>query len=302
MDHPKTSERLRSLRHPRGDASRVLSVGDWTLLIEGLDAELARQLDRRWGAFLSREPVSGPTRTVHVFDAGEAGWLELTRLGEPYRMEALGPPGDDVVVSYHFGMASQSKPRGWRVGISESADEPTQRMLDNVMRYVVARLALDHGGFALHAATMLHQGRAFLFAGPSGAGKTTAMKLSAPAVRLGDDFALVVPDAGRWYAPALPFDNAERVVGQPPAGLLPAAGIWRLYQSERPRVETPAPGLAAASLMGCAAFPWAVPKQAGALLDHVRAFLAEAHFAHLHFDKTAPLVEMLLRDLGRLGD
>ena len=302
MDHPESSERVRSLRHPRGDSWRALSVGDWTVRIEGLDSDLARQLDRRWGAFLSREDVAGPTRTVQVFDAGESGWLELTRPGEPYRMEALGPRGDVVVVSYHFALAGQSAPHGWRVGISESADEPTQRVLDNVMRFVVARLALDHGGFALHAAATFYEGRAFLFAGPSGAGKTTAVRLSAPAVSIGDDFALVVPGGDRWYAPALPFDNSERVAGQPPRGLLPAAGVWRLYKSQQTRVETPSRGLAAASLMGCAAFPWAVPEQAGALLEHVRGFVADAHFAHLHFEKRAPLLETLLSDLRRLGD
>ena len=81
----------------------------------------------------------------------------------------------------------------------------------------------------------------------------------APALSLGDDFGLVLPTDDGWYAPGLPFDNSERAAQDPPVGLFPVAGIWRLYQAERTYVDRPSRGRAVASLMGCVAFPWTMP-------------------------------------------
>jgi hypothetical protein len=111
----------------------------------------------------------------------------------------------------------------------------------------------------------------------------------APAKSLGDDFGLVLPDRGGWSAPAVPFDNSERVEHEPPAGLIPVAGIWRLYQATETRVESPPCGRAVASLTGCTAFPWAMPELSQRLLEHVERFVTDASFHHLHFTEDAAL-------------
>ena len=169
----------------------------------------------------------------------------------------------------------------------DNPDVPIDRLLDNVARYFVARLAIERGGFALHAAGLLKDGRAHLLAGPSRAGKSTAVSMAENAVSLGDDMALAVPGPDGWLAPALPFDNSERIVHDPPEGLFPLAGIWRLHQASQTRVEHPPSSLAAASLMACAAFPWALPDLADPLLGQVKHAIDDGCFAHLHFSKEA---------------
>jgi hypothetical protein len=155
--------------------------------------------------------------------------------------------------------------------------------LDNAARYLVARLAIERGGLALHGAGVRRDSRAWIFAGPSGAGKTTAMRLSAPAESLGDDFAVVVPFEGGWAAPALPFDNTESGPDNPVRGLTPLAGVWRIFQADRHRVERPSGVLAQASLLACAAFPWALPDLSDRAGESVSLFAASGRFGHLHF-------------------
>ena len=46
---------------------------------------------------------------------------------------------------------------------------------------------------ALHGAGVMREERAYLFVGPSRSGKSTAVRLSAPAISMGDDFAVVLP-------------------------------------------------------------------------------------------------------------
>ena len=146
----------------------------------------------------------------------------------------------------------------------------------------------------MHSAGVLHDGRAWLFAGASGSGKSTVVALLAPATSLGDDFGLVVPVDGRWCAPALPFDNSEEIRHAPPEGLFPVAGIWRLHQADRTRVDPPPRGRAVSSLMGCTAFPWALPELSEAVLEHVERFVRESSYLHLQFTRKVDLWTVLV--------
>ena len=83
----------------------------------------------------------------------------------------------------------------------------------------------------------------------------------------------------------MPFDNAESAKHEPREGEFPVACVLRLHQATRDRIERPSDVLAAASLLGCAAFPWALPELADRLLDQINRFIAAGGFAHLHFRK-----------------
>src|SRR6266571_5073410 len=56
--------------------------------------------------------------------------------------------------------------------------------IDSVLRILHTLLLARQGGFLVHAASAIRDGRAFLLAGPSGAGKTTLARLAPPDVAL----------------------------------------------------------------------------------------------------------------------
>jgi len=279
----------------RGAESRTLAIGAWTLRLDGLDAALAAGLDERWGPFLERGPGGAPTAEVHVVSAGPNEGLPAPRPGEPYRIEprALGEPRS--IVSYGFALDPIGGTAGrWRLALADASSEPAERRVENGTRFVVAALALDAGGFALHAAGVLVRGSAFLYAGPSRAGKSTAVRCSRPAVSLGDDFGVVVRAQDGWRVAAVPFDNAERIGPDAPRGTFPLVRVLRVVQADRTRIEQPRAILAAASLLGTAAFPWAVPEQADALADRAARLVQDGRFAHLHFARDADLWSVLV--------
>lgn len=283
MENLELHRRLIGLDRPLGTEARSLDLGCRSIRIEGLDAELAGRLEHRWGGFLSH-PVDGAAGLgLRVFLGGAEGWLERWKPGDAYRLEALNDAKHRVVASYHFALCAEATPDRWRVGVTDEPDEPLERILDNAVRYLTAEVAAGQGGFALHAAGVLREGRAYLFAGPSGAGKSTAARLVEPDESLGDDFGMLLPGDDGWVAPALPFDNSERILHAPPRGLFPVAGVWRLEKSTENRVERLPASLAVASLIGCAAFPWAMPELADRLLQQARRFVAEGRFRRLHF-------------------
>jgi hypothetical protein len=52
--------------------------------------------------------------------------------------------------------------------------------LDSVLRILHSLILAERGGFLLHAASAICDGRAYLFSGVSGAGKTTMTRLAPP--------------------------------------------------------------------------------------------------------------------------
>lgn len=274
--------RLHSLDRSAGNASRDLTIGADTIRFVGLTEGLAAILDARWGGFLSAVGSAEASLVVRTVRGDGAGWLPRWRPGESYRLEADATAGPLVVRSYHFALVPELS-GAWRLAVEEQDAEPVGRILDNAARYLVARLALLRGGLAVHGAGVRRGSRAWIFAGPSRSGKTTAVRLSATAESLGDDFAIALPFEGGWAAPALPFDNREVAPRDPVRGLTPLAGLWRLFQAKHHRVERPSGVMAQASLLACTAFPWALPDLADRTGESVAAIAASGIFGHLHF-------------------
>jgi hypothetical protein len=282
----RSRERVRGLADERGSEARRLTVGPLGVTIAGLDPPLARRLDERWGAFASEAP--GDAATVRIYRAGER-WLP-SHSGRPYAIEAA--PDGGLVLAERFALARDGDGT-WRAGVVELPEEPVERIVENVTRLLVARSAIEAGGFALHAAGVAREGRAYLFAGPSRAGKSTIARLTRPARSLGDDYGVALPGPEGWVASAVPFDNAERAPSGG-AGTLPLAGIWRLYQAAELRVEHPPERIAVATLVACAVAPWTMADLSGRLLAQVASFLATGRYAHLHFPPDASPWSVLL--------
>jgi hypothetical protein len=273
--------RLAHLDRSMGTARRDLTIGNDTIRFQGLNDELATTLDARFGGFLA-PAGEGPARIVVRTVCGDgAGWLPRWTPGERYRLEA-DAAGPLVVRSYHFALVPELS-GAWRLALDDLGVEPIGRVVENATRYLVARVATERGGLALHGAGVLRNGRAYLFAGPSGAGKSTAIRLSSPATSLGDDFAIVLPSHEGWVTAALPFDNAEVAPANPVRGYFPVAGMWRLFQAGSHRVERPVGATAQASILACAAFPWALPDLADRAGDAVATIAASGLYGHLHF-------------------
>jgi len=68
--------------------------------------------------------------------------------------------------------------RGW---VRQS---PNPYSIDSVLRILHSLILARNGGFLVHAASAIRNGRTFLFAGVSGAGKTTISRLAPPDVTL----------------------------------------------------------------------------------------------------------------------
>lgn len=123
--------------------------------------------------------------------------------------------------------------------------------LDMVLRNVVIWAHLLGGGLALHASAVALRGRAWVFVGPTGAGKTTAARLAcedAGAEPLADDLVLLWAEAdGARLLPTPDWQRPERA-GPRPCGPVPVGGVFTLEKGLRARTQVLGPGASLAAL------------------------------------------------------
>lgn len=108
--------------------------------------------------------------------------------------------------------------------------------IDSVLRIIHSLVLAGRGGFLLHAASAIRNGRAFLFMGVSGAGKTTISRLApADAKLLTDEISYVIPDAGSYLACGTPFAGELARLGENVSA--PLETVFLLEKGPENRIE-----------------------------------------------------------------
>ncbi|MBI5379368.1 MAG: hypothetical protein HZA23_04345 [Nitrospirae bacterium] len=153
---------------------------------------------------------------------------------------------------------------------------------DTYLRVMLSYRFPELGGFLLHAAGLVRNGKGYLFAGKSGAGKTTITRLSAPnAVVLNDDFTLVrlSPDGATVHG--TPF-YGEYGKGGANIGA-PLAGIYFLSKANTHEAVPLPPQAAIARLFGSVLHFPSDRATAQALLDLATAICRRVPCFELRF-------------------
>lgn len=107
---------------------------------------------------------------------------------------------------------AQWDPRAGQGSIRQSANPYS---IDSVLRIVHTLILAQEGGFLLHAASAIRHGRAFLFSGISGAGKTTISRLAPrDAILLTDEVSYIRRTGDEYRACGTPFAGELARVGE----------------------------------------------------------------------------------------
>jgi hypothetical protein len=108
--------------------------------------------------------------------------------------------------------------------------------IDSVLRIVHTLILAKQGGFLVHAASAILGGRAFLFAGVSGAGKTTISRLAPPdATLLTDEISYVRREGNQLLACGTPFAGELTRVGENRSA--PLSMLFLLEKGPENRIE-----------------------------------------------------------------
>jgi hypothetical protein len=120
--------------------------------------------------------------------------------------------------------------------------------IDAVLRIVHSLILAQQGGFLLHSASAIRNGKAFLFAGVSEAGKTTISKLAPTDVTLlTDEISYVRKERDDYVAYGTPFTGELAKLGENVSA--PLSALYLLAKGVENRIDPVSPIEAARSLL-----------------------------------------------------
>jgi hypothetical protein len=148
---------------------------------------------------------------------------------------------DDISVRFQSGkwiiergdLRAELEPELRRGSVLQSANPYS---IDTILRIVHSLVLARSGGLLVHAASAVRNGRAFLFSGVSGAGKTTIASLAPPdATLLTDEISYLRYDDGSYIACGTPFAGELARPGENVRA--PLAAIYLLRQGPENIIE-----------------------------------------------------------------
>jgi hypothetical protein len=163
--------------------------------------------------------------------------------------------------------------------------------LDSLLRMYMSWALLPQEGFLLHAASVTRNGKAYIFVGRSGAGKSTVASLSPRGSVLTDEISLIRRASGQWHAFGTPFWGEFKADGSNTSA--PIAGIFRLIQARENRIEPLRPSEFLKALLPCVLFFSSKVTDHEHLLQILAGACQEISGFNLHFRKNRSFWEVL---------
>lgn len=167
--------------------------------------------------------------------------------------------------------------------------------IDSVMRILHTLLLARESGFLLHASSASADGRAVLFAGVSGAGKTTMARLAPPSVTLLTDevsYVRRLPDG--YFAYGTPFVGELNTPGENLR--VPVGVLYLLKQGPVNQIETVPEQVAIRALLQSILFFARDPELVRLVFETATEFVRQVRVRQLTFLPDARVWEMVLQD------
>ena len=240
--------------------TRVVEIGGVAIGLRTSSLLFAKMVEERYAGFVTRQNATGSLNEIvfeiELLNSAEAAEDRYTdpRYADPHYEENIEPEqDDDLEVTCCSGVwrmlrgdfSAEWDSASGRGRIRQAANPYS---LDSVLRIVHSLVLAQRGEFLVHAASAIRNGRAFLFAGVSGAGKTTISRLAPPdATLLTDEISYVRKNGAGYEAHGTPFAGELARVGAHCSA--PLEALYLLRQGPENRIDEIPPVLAAQALL-----------------------------------------------------
>ena len=195
---------------PAASDAVAIEIGGMAIALHTQDFAFRQLLENRYAGFIKPSPNPHPQFEfdIDLFDIDLVESTETTQADEDVQVRLQG--GQWLLQRGDFRARWDS--RASRGHIRQSRNPYA---IDSVLRIVHTLILAKQGGFLVHAASAIRGGRAFLFAGVSGAGKTTISRLApSDATLLTDEISYVRREREEYVACGTPFAGELARVGE----------------------------------------------------------------------------------------
>jgi hypothetical protein len=274
----------------------TIEIGGIPILLQPSDPKFCDVLESRYETFATRNATNA---TVEATAKKPACRFEID-------LDARGRASDeDARVTrtgsrWHFHRGDFDATWNPRAGHGRITQCPNPYSIDTVLRITHSLVLAQEGGFLLHAASAIRNQRAFLFAGVSGAGKTTMSRLApGDATVLTDEISYIrrsdvkndKNDGKNYVAFGTPFAGELARVGANTSA--PLEALYLLVQGPENRIAPIAKIAAARAIMRHVLFFAEEKDLVAQVFDSVLDFVSRVHVAQLIFTPDARAWELI---------
>jgi hypothetical protein len=200
-----------------------VEIGGIPIALSTCDDRFLDLLRQRYAGFLS----SSPPEFELEFDLSSMGPVS----DDDVRVRRNVDDGEWILERGDF--RARWAPRTGRGHVRQNANPYS---LDSVLRILHSMILAERGGFLLHAASAICDGRAYLFSGVSGAGKTTMTRLApADITLLTDEISYLRPSADGYAAFGTPFAGELAKAGENCTA--PVSALFFLEKGSENRID-----------------------------------------------------------------
>jgi signal peptidase I len=258
----------------------VVEIGGLPIRLRCADRDFICQIEERYAGFLS-------SSTDATFDFEIELAPKDTESGD-----------DDLRVAWDSGrwlMERGDFRAEWNPSTARGRIQQTINpySLDSVLRIVHTLLLARKGGFLLHASSAIRNGRAFLFSGVSGAGKTTMARLApSDAALLTDEISYVIRRESSYFAVGTPFFGE---LARPGENLqAPIEALYLLAKGPENKIEPIEGAAAVRGLLGNILFFARDPEFVKLIFDAACEFVNHVPVRRLTFVPDASVWELIV--------
>ena len=202
----------------------AIEIGGMAIALHTEDSAFRRLLEKRYAGFIKPSVNPQFEFDIQLFEPGET-----TRADEDVQVKLRD--GQWLLRRGDFRASWDSREGRGRIRQSRNP-----YAIDSVLRIVHTLLLARQGGFLVHAASAIRNGGAYLFAGVSGAGKTTISRLAPPdATLLSDEISYVRREGDHYRACGTPFAGELAKVGENQSA--PLSTLFLLEKGPENRIE-----------------------------------------------------------------
>ena len=257
-----------------------IDIGGMPILVRTDSPEFSRILHDRYGNFAANSPK------YPVFELE----MELVRSGSITDEEDVSVRRENGRWVMERGdFRAEWDPQRRRGRVRQTANPYA---IDAVLRILHSLLLARDGGFLVHAASAVRNGRAYLFSGVSGAGKTTISRLApSDAVLLTDEISYVREGGGPYVAYGTPFAGELARIGENLHA--PIAALYLLAKGSENRIEPVEEAAALRALMRNILFFAEDPQLVADVFQSASSFVRRVPVERLTFRPDARVWELI---------
>lgn len=273
-EHPSVSDSLAAQAH-----GVTLKIGEIAVSLRTNDAGFQKILSERYTGYLRPEALPWARFDVEIVPShipvGDDD-LHVSRQADAWWIQR----GD------FFAQWDVRTRHGW---VRQSANPYSA---DTLLRIVHSIALAGDGGFLLHAASAVRNGRAFLFSGVSGAGKTTLSRLAPPDVKvLTDEISYVAKEGNAYRAFGTPFWGELARPGENISA--PIAGMYFLEKAPANRLLDMDASSAAQALLRNILFLTQDQELVRSVFDSALQFISRVPVKRMQFTPDAHAWELI---------